>query len=146
MYSDHRSDSAMIVMSGLGGSQAKARKNVAVGIGTLAGSSVMLLSIAWGGSLWVGRCDIEKGVAVNKRLTRPYDFMTTGVTTDSATMINSHIMILSAFLYLFPQVPTFMGYPHDPSAAFWGGVACLVSLAAYCAFVSLSFPPPPPRA
>ena len=117
-----------------------------MGIGTLAGSSVMLLSIAWGGSLWVGRCDIEKGVAVNKRLTRPYDFMTTGVTTDSATMINSHIMILSAFLYLFPQVPTFMGYPHDPSAAFWGGVACLVSLAAYCAFVSLSFPPPPPRA
>lgn len=56
----------MIVMSGMAGTPAQASKNVAVGIGTLAGSTVMLLSIAWGGSLWVGRCDIEKGVAVNR--------------------------------------------------------------------------------
>ncbi len=33
---------------------------VAVGIGTLAGSTIMLLTIAWGGSLLVGRCDIER--------------------------------------------------------------------------------------
>ena len=32
---------------------------VAVGVGTLAGSTIMLLTTVWGGSLLVGRCDIE---------------------------------------------------------------------------------------
>jgi hypothetical protein len=36
---------------------------VAVGVGTLAGSTIMLLTTVWGGSLLVGRCDIE-GVRV----------------------------------------------------------------------------------
>ena len=40
-------------------------------MGTLAGSTVMMLSIAWGGSLIVGRCDLDaRGVARDKRLTR----------------------------------------------------------------------------
>ncbi len=56
----------MIVMSGLGGTVAQAQEQVAVGMGTLAGSTIMLLSIAWGGSLIVGRCDLESGVAVNR--------------------------------------------------------------------------------
>jgi hypothetical protein len=42
-----------------------------VGIGTLAGSTVMLLAVAWGGSLWVGRCDFDaRGVAKERTLTR----------------------------------------------------------------------------
>jgi hypothetical protein len=56
----------MIVMSGLGGTVEQAQEQVAVGMGTLAGSTIMLLSIAWGGSLILGRCDLEGGVAVNK--------------------------------------------------------------------------------
>ncbi len=44
---------------------------VVVGMGTLAGSTVMMLSIAWGGSLIVGRCDIDpRGIAKDKTLTR----------------------------------------------------------------------------
>jgi hypothetical protein len=44
---------------------------VEVGVGTLAGSTIMLLSIAWGGSLIVGRCDIgPDGTAQDKTLTR----------------------------------------------------------------------------
>ena len=35
---------------------------VAVGVGTLAGSTIMLLTIAWGGSVWAGRCDIGSSV------------------------------------------------------------------------------------
>ena len=35
-----------------------ASSQVAVGVGTLAGSTIMLLTIVWGGSLLVGRCDI----------------------------------------------------------------------------------------
>lgn len=35
---------------------------VSVGVGTLAGSTIMLLTIAWGGSLLVGRCDLNERV------------------------------------------------------------------------------------
>jgi Ca2+/Na+ antiporter len=127
-------DSAMIVMSGMNGTVEEANKQVAVGIGTLAGSTVMLLSIAWGGSLWVGRCDIVRGHAVDKKLTKELDWIDSGVSTDTATRLNAYIMIASALLYLTPQIPTFMGYPHDPAAAGVGCILCLLALAAYCAF------------
>ena len=38
---------------------------VSVGVGTLAGSTIMLLSIAWGGSLIAGRCDLSERVSAN---------------------------------------------------------------------------------
>ena len=52
-------DAAVIVASGLGATQEEAQEQVSVGMGTLAGSTVMLLTVAWGGSLWVGRCDLD---------------------------------------------------------------------------------------
>ena len=63
-------DAAMIVVSGMGGTVQAAQEQVAVGVGTLAGSTVMLLSIAWGGSLILGRCDIVQGRAKDKTLTK----------------------------------------------------------------------------
>jgi hypothetical protein len=61
---------AVIVASGMGASKAAAQEQVAVGMGTLAGSTVMLLTIAWSGSLWVGRCDLnERGLAIPKTMT-----------------------------------------------------------------------------
>ena len=127
-------DAAMIVVSGIGGTKAEAQEEVAVGIGTLAGSTVMLLSIAWGGSLVLGRCDIEDGRAVNKKLTKGWDNMETGVTSDAATRLNAYIMVASAFFYLFPQIPTFLGHEHDPTAALCGSIACLIGLIIYCAY------------
>lgn len=127
-------DAAMIVVSGTGGSVEEAQEDVAVGIGTLAGSTVMLLSIAWGGSLILGRCDLENDRAVNKKLTKGWHPTETGVTSDKGTRINAYIMIASAFLYLFPQTPTFLGHPHNPTASLAGSIACLVALVAYCIY------------
>lgn len=58
-----------------------------VGVGVLAGSSVMLLTIAWAGSLLAGRCDLDgpNGTATDLTLTRPLDPFGTGVTTDEQT-------------------------------------------------------------
>ena len=58
----------------------------------------------------------------------------TGVTTDDTTRQNAYIMVATSLLYLFPQVPAFLGEEHDPQAALMGCVACFVVLAAYCAF------------
>lgn len=40
-------------------------------MGTLAGSTVMLLTLAWGISLFIGRCDIINGEAIDNTITRP---------------------------------------------------------------------------
>ena len=48
-------------------------------MGTLAGSTLMLLSIAWGGSLAVGRCDLDaRGQAKDRTLTRCFDHISQG--------------------------------------------------------------------
>jgi len=142
-------DAAMIVVSGLGGTVDEAQEQVAVGMGTLAGSTVMLLSIAWGGSLIVGRCDLQGGRAKDKTLTKGWQpggklrlnwhtfcdaFTETGVTTDAATRHNAYIMFATSFLYLFPQIPAFLGHVHDPQAALFGGIACFITLALYCTY------------
>jgi hypothetical protein len=63
-------------VSGLGASQAEAQQEVLVGMGLLAGSSVMLLTALWGACLIVGRCDLVEHprihllVAKDKTLTK----------------------------------------------------------------------------
>ena len=65
----------------------QAQEEVMVGVGVLAGSSVMLLTIAWAGSLIAGRCDLTglSGTATDLTLTRAFDPIGTGVTTDEQT-------------------------------------------------------------
>ena len=49
-------DAAIILASGLGEG---AQEKLSVGMGTLAGSTVMLLTVAWSASLFVGRSDFH---------------------------------------------------------------------------------------
>ena len=66
-------------MSGLGGTQTEAQEQILVGIGLLAGSIVMLLTVLWGSCLLLGRCDLKKVdgsqklTAEDKKLTRHFD-------------------------------------------------------------------------
>ena len=131
-------DAAVIVASGLGASKEAAQEQVSVGMGTLAGSTVMLLTIAWGGSLWVGRCDLDAftGKAIPKTLSHgPYASLSmTGVTTDEDTRLNAKVMMVSCLLFLIVQVPALFGDADDPRLDLVGGVAALLFLAGYCAF------------
>ncbi len=52
-------DSVMILFSGIGDPK-EAQQQISVGMGTLAGSTILLLTIAWGVSLIVGRTDIVR--------------------------------------------------------------------------------------
>ena len=52
-------DAAIILASGLGEG---AQEKLSVGMGTLAGSTVMLLTVAWSASLFVGRLDFHFGL------------------------------------------------------------------------------------
>lgn len=64
-------DCAIILISGLGeGTQAEIQEQIAVGVGTLVGSTVMLLTIPWGVGIFLGRRDYD-GEKFKKNNTKP---------------------------------------------------------------------------
>lgn len=48
----------MISVSGLSGSKETAQSQVLIGMGLLAGSTVMLITLLWGSCIVVGKCDL----------------------------------------------------------------------------------------
>lgn len=95
----------------------------------------MLLSLTWGGALLLGRCDLDaQGSAVNKTLTRGFDPVNTGVTTDEGVRIGARVMALSALLYGSVQIPAFLGDTEDPLAALVGSLACFATAIGYCVY------------
>ena len=69
-------DVCIVLASGIG---PDAAENIKVGIGTLVGSNVLLMSLTWGASLRLARCDLSGpgGTARDKRLSRPWDLART---------------------------------------------------------------------
>ncbi|KAI8469986.1 MAG: hypothetical protein J3K34DRAFT_422230 [Monoraphidium minutum] len=134
-------DALIVLNSGLKGSREEAVEQLAIGMGTLAGSTVLLLSLAWGISVILGRCDLadDTGRAVDKKLTRGFDLNRTGVTTDDDVRQGALVMAASVLLYGFVQVPAFLGFADSPQAALTGSVVCLLAAVAYCAY-SVAFP------
>jgi len=116
-------DAAIIAVSALGAaSKEEAEEEISVGLGTLAGSTIMLLTIAYAGSLWVGRCDIVDGEAQDETLdgelwdpkysdsnTRWGDIcrhsFTTGVSHNVGVLRIKWFMLFSSLCYLVAQVP-----------------------------------------
>ena len=132
-------DAAVIIASGLGASKEDAQEQVSVGMGTLAGSTVMLLTIAWGGSLILGRCDLSsRGTAINKTLT-PKASITeaaneTGVTTDTDTKTNAIVMMASCVTFLVIQIPAWMGMQANKKIDLAAAAVALGGLALYCGY------------
>lgn len=127
-------DALIIIVSGLGGTRSEAQEQVAVGIGTLAGSTIMLLTITWGGSLLYGRCDLDsQKKAIDNKLTNRWS-LKSGVTTDRFTPLNAVLMGATVLLYLIIQVPSSFFPKLQPIASLLGGIVCLLCLAAYCTY------------
>ena len=59
-------------VSGLSGDAATAQSQVSVGMGLLAGSTVMLLTVIWGTCTVVGKCDLRDDIAVNNQDTKGF--------------------------------------------------------------------------
>ena len=64
-----------------------------------------LLTLAWGGSLLLGRCDLDaRGRAVPRTLTRGAGLLRTGVTADADVRSGAGAMLASLALYAIVQV------------------------------------------
>lgn len=134
-------DALLITVSGLGATQAEAQDEVLVGMGLVAGSSVMVLTALWGSCLIVGRCDLVPHsstgqlVAKDRTLTRGFNLTKTGVTNDKQTQWSSWIMIASLLPYLVAQTPRFFGL--NPK---WGhlftAIAAAIAVLGLCGYIA----------
>lgn len=98
-------DAMLILVSGLSGSTETAQSQVSVGIGLLAGSTVLVLSLIWGSCVVVGKCDIENSIAKDNEDTRGFNFIGSGVSTDIWTSYSARIMSVSVIPFLIVQIP-----------------------------------------
>ncbi|XWS28053.1 hypothetical protein CRYUN_Cryun25bG0032800 [Craigia yunnanensis] len=98
-------DAMLILVSGLSGTAETAQSQVSVGMGLLAGSTVMLLTLIWGSCVVVGRCDLRDSVAVDGTITKGFSLTETGVSTDIWTCYAARIMAISVFPFIIVQLP-----------------------------------------
>ncbi|KAH7860746.1 hypothetical protein Vadar_017591 [Vaccinium darrowii] len=101
-------DAMLILVSGLSGTTATAQSQVSVGMGLLAGSTVMLLTIIWGTCVIVGKCDIQDSIAVDGKDTKGLNLTGSGVSIDIWTCYAARIMAVSVIPFIAVQVPQVM--------------------------------------
>ncbi|KAJ4975951.1 hypothetical protein NE237_001057 [Protea cynaroides] len=97
-------DALLVLVSGLSGSKETAQSQVLVGIGLLAGSTVMLLTLLWGSCVIVGKCDIEDSIARDLKDTKGLSLTGSGVTTDIWTCYAAWILIISVIPFIVVQL------------------------------------------
>ncbi|XP_062506795.1 uncharacterized protein LOC134183316 [Corticium candelabrum] len=97
-------DAAIIVVSGASGSAEKAQNSLQVGMGTLAGSTIMLLTLPWLGSLILGRNDIgPNGEAQDETGYGKFSFTKQGITLLPDVLNGVIIMVATALSYFIIQ-------------------------------------------
>ncbi|KAL5729967.1 hypothetical protein ACHQM5_002854 [Ranunculus cassubicifolius] len=98
-------DSILILVSGLSGSQETAQTQVLVGMGLLAGSAVILLTVLWGSCLVVAKTDIEGSSSTDKQDTKIFSLTGSGTKVDIWTCYGARIMMLSVIPFIIVQLP-----------------------------------------
>jgi len=94
----------------VGASADQLASKVYIGLGTLAGSTIMLLTIPWAGCLWYGRCDLHPSVdgeleAVDGQCSG-FHWKNQGVTVFEDVPANAKIMMLTVASYIVITLPT----------------------------------------
>ncbi|KAM7506015.1 hypothetical protein LguiB_004919 [Lonicera macranthoides] len=83
----------LVLASGLSESTEAAEQQAAMGMGLLAGSTVMMLTLVWGACVAVGSYDLIEG-SVSSTV-KPFSLTGFGLTTDLKTRWTARIMLLS---------------------------------------------------
>ncbi|OMO99377.1 Calcium-binding EF-hand, partial [Corchorus capsularis] len=101
-------DAIIILASGLSGSKETAQSQVSVGIGLVAGSTVMLLTLVWGSCLILGKCDLDSSLSKDPKDTKGFSLTGSGVSTDIWTSYAARIMAISIIPFLIVQLPAIL--------------------------------------
>jgi len=104
-------DCAIILISGMGsGTKAEIQHELSVGVGTLVGSTVMLLTIPWAIGVFLGRKEydeVTKKASGTRSKNIGYSLTKTCVTVLPQINQISKVMMLSSLSYLIIQIPAF---------------------------------------
>jgi len=106
-------DGMMVLFSGVG-PLVVAQENVAVGVGALAGSTIMLLTLPWILSIFSGRVDEEGGQCTGykkkagKKLTEGAGFISGAVCFEDGVTKNAWLMFITSLSYFVIQIPAYM--------------------------------------
>ena len=123
-------DGAMVLFSGLGAaSPAAQQKQLSVGIGALAGSTIMLLTLPWILALVAGRVtciDGEPNYKLKLRDKSDWSMTGTGISVTPEISFNAKMMLLTCLPYVLIQAPAFAGREDlDPTIATIALVLCV---------------------
>jgi Ca2+/Na+ antiporter len=141
-------DCAVILVSGLGGGKKEEiQHELSVGVGTLVGSTVMLLTLPWAIGVYLGRRDLD---AKTGQVVQPshggakvthFSFKTNGVSILEEIPGTAKIMILSSLIYLIIQIPAFIykntsdaGAKEEAPFALAGLIIAFCGFSLYCYF------------
>ncbi|KAJ0530639.1 putative EF-hand domain, sodium/calcium exchanger membrane region, EF-hand domain pair [Helianthus annuus] len=128
-------DAMLILVSGLSGSKETAQDQVFVGMGLLAGSTVMLLTSIWGTCIVVGKCDLQNSVAQDNKDTKGFNLRGSGVSTDIWTSYSAMIMAVSVLPFIVVQLPQILHSTSGRHTAVLVALVLSVSLLiAYCLY------------
>ena len=109
-------DGAIVLFSGIG---PDAQEQLTIGIGALAGSTIMLLTAPWFLSVMGGRVNVVDGKAVYKapKLTPPnfFSWTETGVAVSENINTGGLLMAVTSIPFLIIQIPGLV-YGSDPEA------------------------------
>jgi len=138
-------DGAIMLFSGLG-DISQAQETLSVGVGALAGSTIMLLTVPWGLSVFGGRVNIDDDGIPNYRNTPKLtkkgslhgELTKTGVSISETVSHGGVIMVITTIPYFLIQIPAlFLHGPTEEVAKgehYWalsGLVVCLVGFLSY---------------
>ncbi|EFJ33977.1 hypothetical protein SELMODRAFT_82683 [Selaginella moellendorffii] len=132
-------DAAVILVSGIFGDKETAQSQVMIGMGVLAGSTVLLLTMLWGTALIVGRCDLYEinghKYAREKTLTKGFHLTETGVTLTKQTTYVAWILVLSVLPCIVVQLPQILGAPALSRVfVIIGSAMAFLGFVAYCVY------------
>lgn len=139
-------DGAIMLFSGLGNIET-AQKTLSVGVGALAGSTIMLLTVPWGLSVFQGKVDIVDGKLTynkNPKLKPGKSFLesldTTGVTLLEEVQQGAKIMMLTTVPYFLIQIPAWFIKPGDNPGAFeknWALLSFILCISGFIWYIKL---------
>jgi hypothetical protein len=125
-----------ISVSGLSGTKEVAQSQVLIGMGLLAGSTVMLLTLLWGSCVVVGKCDLsENSTAIDSRDTKGFSLLGSGVSTDKQTSYAARIMAISILPFIIVQIPKiFKLHSGHQITVLIGLIVAALLLLSYCLY------------
>ncbi|XP_010915578.1 sodium/calcium exchanger NCL1 [Elaeis guineensis] len=129
-------DAMLILVSGLSGSKETAQNQVLIGMGLLAGSTVMLLTLLWGSCVVVGKCDLsENSTSIDSQDTKSFSLFGSGVSTDLQTSYAARIMAISIVPFIIVQLPKIFKFPSGQRlAVLFALVASVALVLSYCLY------------